>query len=142
MFKKTLPALALTIMLAACGISPEAKRKPGIQSFDWPGEGVRATLEYRTVQAPPAGTTCAGSLRIENHGKRNYSVLLFNVKAFSASGELIATDRFSLSSSLNPGGRAEIAFDPHNPLNPVVLTKRYSECPKDMASLDVKLEAF
>lgn len=142
MFKKTLPVLGLAAMLASCGTAPE--RDKAAKSFDflWMEQGIRATLEYRTVQAPPSKTTCAGSLRIENYGQKNYTVLLFRVKALSASGELIATDRFSLSSNLGPGGKAEIPFDPNNPLNPVVITTRYAECPKEMHSLDVKLEAF
>ena len=69
-------------------------------------------------------------------------MLLFKVKVFSDSKALIATDRFSLSSSPNPGGKAEIPFDSHNPLNPVELTTRYSECPKNMVSAVVRLEAF
>ncbi len=142
MSKKILAGFALAISLAACSVSPEAKRKPDAFSFGWPREGIRAQIEYRTVQAPPSGTACAGSLHIENYGRKRYSVLMFNVKVFSAAKELIATDRFSLSSSLNPGGKAEIPFDPHNPLNPVVMTAAYSECPKEMAFVDVRLEAF
>lgn len=142
MSKRTLACLALVLSLGACGVTPEAEKADRTYKFDWPREGVRATLEYRTVQAPPSKTTCAGSLRIENYGSKSYSVLLFNVKVFSSAGELVATDRFSLSSSLNPGGEATIPFDPHNPLNPAVVTLRYDECPKGMAKADVKLEAF
>ena len=142
MSKKTALCMALALVLVACGVTPEAEKAARTYKFDWHGEGIRATLEYRTVQAPPSKTTCAGSLRIENYGSKSYSVLLFNVNVYSGTKELIATDRFSLSSSLNPGGKAEIPFDPHNPLNPAVVTRSYGECPKDMAKADVKLEAF
>lgn len=142
MFRKTLPVLGLAAMLASCGVAPERDKAAKGFDFLWAEQGIRATFEYRTLQAPPSRTTCAGSLRIENYGRKSYTVLLFNVKALSASGAVIATDRFSLSSNLGPGGRAEITHDPNNPLNPVNITTRYAECPKDMASLDVKLEAF
>ena len=141
MFKTGFAALALVFVLAGCGAVPqrEAAKRYG---FYWGGQGIRATLAYQTIAAPPSGSTCAGGLSIENVGGRKYNVLLFNVKALSASGEVLATDRFSLSSSLNPGGKAEIPADPHNPLNPVVITQSYRACPSDMAALDVKLEAF
>lgn len=142
MSKRTFACLAFAMSLGACGVTPEAEKKASTYQFDWPREGVRATLEYRTVQAPTSKTTCAGSLRIENYGSKGYSVLLFKVNVFSAVGELVATDRFSLSSNLNPGSKAEISFDPHNPLNPAVVTRSYVQCPKDMAKADVKLEAF
>jgi hypothetical protein len=142
MSKKTALCLVFALLLGACGVTPEAEKAARTYKFDWPREGIRATLEYRTVQAPPSKTACAGSLRIENYGSKSYTVLLFNVNVFSSAGELVATDRFSLSSNLNPGGKAAIPADPHNPLNPVVITMRYSECPKDMAKADVKLEAF
>jgi hypothetical protein len=143
MSKKNLVCLALALALGGCGVTPEeaAVKAARTYKFDWPREGIRATLEYRTLGEAPR-PTCAGSVRIENYGSKIYGVLLFNVNIFSASKELIATDRFSLSSSLTPGSRAEIPFDPHNPLNPVVITRSYSECPADMASADVKLEAF
>lgn len=139
---KMLAMLALGMALGGCGVSPETGRRPGTHSFDWPREGIRASIEYRTVPALASGTTCAGNLYIENYGNKRYTVLLFNVNVFSASRELIATDRFSFSSNLGPGDKGAIAADPHNPLNPVVITRRYSECPKEMALLDVKLEAF
>lgn len=141
MFKTLFSALALAFVLAGCGTAPprEAAKR---YDFYWVEQGIRATLAYQTIAAPPSGSTCAGGLFIENVGGRKYSVLLFSVKVRSAAGELLATDRFSLSSSLNPGGKAEIPADPHNPLNPVVITQSYSACPSDMAALDVKLEAF
>jgi hypothetical protein len=142
MSKKMRACLALALTLGGCGVSPEAEIEPRTYRFDWPKEGIRATIEYRSVQAPPSRTACAGKISIENYGSRNYSVLLFNVNVFSAAKALVATDRFSLSSNLNPGGKAVIPFDPNNPLNPAVITTRFSECPKDMASVDVKLEAF
>ncbi|NWG75509.1 MAG: hypothetical protein HXY24_13020 [Rubrivivax sp.] len=142
MSKKTGLCLVFALSLGACGVTPEVEKAARTYKFDWPGEGIRATLEYRTVQAPPAGTACVGSVRIENYGSKSYSVLLFSVKVFSSAGELVATDRFSLSASLNSGGKAAIPADPHNPLNPLVITSRYSQCPKDMASIDVMLEAF
>lgn len=142
MFKKTLPVLGLAAMLASCSVTPERGKAAKGFDFLWAEQGIKATLEYRTVEAPPSKTACAGSLRIENYGHKSYTVLLFNVRVLSASGAVIATDRFSLSSNLAPGGRAEIARDPNNPLNPVNITTRYAECPKDMASVDVKLEAF
>lgn len=144
MSRQTLPCLTLALLLGACGVTPDAGngRAAKTYKFDWPREGIRATLEYRTLQSSPPKTTCAGQLSIENYGNRSYTVLLFDVNVFSASKELIATDRFSLSSSLNPGAKAGIPFDPHNPLNPVVVTTGYSECPRDMASADVKLAAF
>lgn len=143
MLKKTLPCLALALSLGACGVTPEEREVKARQfQYDWAREGIRATLEYRTVPLPPSKTTCAGRLVIDNYGSGKYAVLLFNVNVYSPSGILIATDRFSLSASLNPGGKAEIPFDPHNPLNPAVITTSYRECPKDMASVDVKLEAF
>lgn len=140
--KKALASLALALALGGCGVTPEPDRSASVHRYDWSREGIRASLEYRTVQTPPSGSACAGMLSIENYGKRSYSVLLFSVNVFSAAGEVVATDRFSLSSSLNPGGRAELPFDPRNPLNPVVVTRSYSECPRDMAAVDVKLEAF
>ncbi len=107
MFKKTLSVLGLAAMLADCGVAPERGKAARSYDFLWAEQGIRATLEYRTVQAPPSRTTCAGKISIENFGNRNYSVLLFNVNVYSATKELIATDRFSLSSNLNPGGKAE-----------------------------------
>lgn len=140
--KKTAACLLLALVLGGCGLAPQTERAARTHGFDWPQEGLRASFEYQTIQAPPSGTTCAGSVRIDNYGGRHFTVLLFNVKVYSAARELVASDRFSLSANLRPGDRAVIAADPHNPLNPVVITRRYSTCPQDMAVLDVQLEAF
>lgn len=144
MFKRVIPCLAVALAIGGCGGTPErdAGKIAKTYMLDWPGEQIRATLEYRSLRASRQGPACAGSLRIENYGSKRYTVLMFSVKIFSASNALIATDRFSLSSNLNPGSKAEIPVDPHNPLNPVEITTRYGECPKNMARADVKLEAF
>ena len=144
MSKKLLSCLALVLTLGGCAAIPEEETAKAAKTykFDWPKEGIRATFEYKTLPTPQSKTTCAGKVSIENYGNRNYILLLFKVSVYSGSKELIATDRFSFSGTLNSGSRAEIPFDPLNPLDPDVVTKRYSECPKDMASADVKLEAF
>lgn len=139
-----LPRLTLAVLLGFCSVAKAAE--PGktakTYSIDWPGHGIRATLEYGILQGIQANPVCGGKVSIENYGTRSYSVLFFNVTLYSDSKELIATDRFSLSSNLKPGNRAEIPSDPRNPLNPVVLTENYSECPKDMRWARVILDAF
>lgn len=142
MSKRTLACLVPVFTLAACGVTPEADRGARTYKFDWPAEGIRAVFVYDTVQIYQPKPVCAGRLSIENYGSRNYTVLLLKVSVYSASKELIATDRFSLASSFTPGSRAEITADRHNPLDPVVVTMRFGECPKDMASVEVQLEAF
>jgi hypothetical protein len=139
-----LPRLTVALLLGVCGIAAAAEPGKTAKRYniDWPGHGVRATLEYGTLQGEQAKPVCGGKISLENYGSRHYSVLFFNVTLYSDSKELIATDRFSLSSNLQPGNKADIPFDPRNPLNPVVLTESYSECPKDMRWARVILDAF
>lgn len=110
--------------------------------IDWPGHGIRSTLVYASLEREQAGPTCAGKMSIENYGSRSYAVLFFSVLVYSDARQLIATDRFILSSNLRPGGKTEIPFDPRNPLNPVNLTQSYGECPRDMRWVRVILDAF
>ena len=130
--------------LGGCGVTPEAEtEKPAkTYKFDWPKEGIRATFEYSTRQFSQSKPVCTGKVGVENYGNKNYTKIYFMVSVFSASKELIATDRFLLSGNFNSGNRVEMPADPFNTLDPIVITKRFSECPKDMASVDVKLEAF
>lgn len=125
--------------LAAAAEADETFKKYAV---DWPKHGLRATLEYATLVREPSDAACAGKVSVENYGNRSYAVLFFSVLIYSDARQLIATDRFTLSSNLVPGGKAEISFDPRNPLNPVNLTERYGECPKDMRWARVILDAF
>jgi hypothetical protein len=144
MSKKTVLCLALALSLGGCGVTPETGTgKPAkTYEFDWPKEGIRATFEYNSVQLFQPKPVCAGKVSIENYGNKNYSRLYFRVSVFSASKALIATDRFLLIGSINSGSRAEIPADQFNTLSPVVITTSFSECPKDMDSATVQLEAL
>ena len=55
MSRKTFLCLALALLLGACGVTPEAVKKEEraakTYEFDWPREGVRARLEYGTLQS-------------------------------------------------------------------------------------------
>jgi hypothetical protein len=143
MLKKILPCLALAVSLAGCGTTPEAEKgKPAKTfQFDWAKEGIRATFEYHTLQLFQPKPVCAGKVSIENYGGKNYNQLYFKVSVYSASKELIATDKFFLIGNLNAGSSAEIPPDQFNVLDPVVITKSYSECPREMDSATVQLEA-
>lgn len=140
----SLRRLAVALSLGACGLATAAETENAAfaHRIDWPKHGIGATLEYSSLAGDQSRPACVGKIHVENYGTRTYSVLLFNVTIYSASRELIATDRFSLSSSLNPGGKAEIPYDLRNPLNPIVATARFSECPKDMRWARVILDAF
>lgn len=140
--RSSLAALALALSLAGCGVSPEAElpRAERTYSFDWPKEGIRATFEYRTLVLFQRKPVCTGNVSIQNYGSRNYAMVYFRVSVFSPLKELIATDRFLLVGSLNAGGRAEIPSDPFKTLEPVVITKSFSECPKNMDAATVQLE--
>lgn len=134
--------LIALLWLAYGGFAAAAEPDETFKKYavDWPKHGLRATLEYATLAREPAA--CAGKMSVENYGNRSYAVLFFSVLIYSDARQLIATDRFTLSSNLVPGGKAEISFDPRNPLNPVNLTERYGECPKDMRWARVILDAF
>lgn len=136
--------LTVFLWLVHGGITAAAEPTETFKEYtiDWPKHGIRATLEYATLTREQNGPACAGKVSIENYGSRSYAVLFFSVLIYSDARQLIATDRFSLSSNLVPGGGAEIPFDPSNPLNPLNLTERYAECPKDMRGVRVILEAF
>ncbi|NWG75510.1 MAG: hypothetical protein HXY24_13025 [Rubrivivax sp.] len=140
----SLPQLAAALALGVCSAAAAVETVKAALAYkvDWPGHGITAMLEYGSLENDQMQPVCAGKLSIENYGSRSYAVLFFNVAIFSASRELIATDRFSLTSNLKPGGKAEIPFDPRNPLNPVVLTESYRECPREMHSARVILDGF
>lgn len=135
--------VVLALALAGCGVTPEAEKpKPArTYSFDWPREGIRATFEYSTLRLFDQTPACLGKVSIENYGSKNYTMVYFKVSVFSASKELIATDRFLLPGSINAGSRAEIPPDRFHQLAPIVITRRYSECPRDMDAATVQLEA-
>lgn len=142
MKKWTALSLALALSLGGCGSTPEGDAgKPRTYKFDWPKEGIRATFEYNTLKLFQPNPVCAGKVSIDNYGSRNYTMLYFKVSVFSASKELIATDRFLRVGSLNSGNSAVILPDQFNTLKPVVITKNFSECPREMDSATVQLEA-
>ena len=135
-------ALGVWAMAAMAQAEIETLPQPRTYRIDWPMHGIRAAFEYGTQSVPQGKSVCAGRVSIENYGDRSYAVLFFSVVIYSESRERVATDRFSLSSNLKPGGRAEIPFDLRNPLNPAILTERYGECPRDMRWARVVLDAF
>lgn len=144
MIFRTLLLLMVLLPLGGCGNTPGTDSGEPARSFDfdWQKEGIRARFEYGTVTMPGQKPVCAGKVSIENYGNRNYVLLMFKVSVFSPSRELIATDRFSLSGTLNPGHTARIEADNLNPLDPVITSKTYRECPGNMTSADVKMDAF
>lgn len=139
---RTTLCLALALSLAGCAVAPEVEpEKPGIFKFDWPREKIRATFEYGTLKLFDQNPVCAAKVSIENYGDRTYTLLYFKVSVLSKSKELIGTDRFLLPGSIAPGSRVEIPADHSRQLDPVVATRRFSECPKNMDSAEIKLEA-
>ncbi len=134
--------LLFGLSLGGCGSIPETDTVKRIYQFDWPREGIKATFQYETLQLADQKPVCAGKVSVENYGSKNYVLLIFKVSVYSSSKELIATDRFSLSGTFNPGYRAEIPVDTYNPLDHAIITKTYDKCPDDMNSANVKIDAF
>lgn len=134
--------ITFALLLVGCGSTSEYGQANRIYKFDWPREGVRATFQYDSAKTPDQKTVCAGKVSVENYGSKNYVLLIFRVSVFSPSKELIATDRFSFSGTFNPGYTAEIPVDTYNPLDHVIVTRSYSNCPENMTSVDVKMDAF
>lgn len=134
---------AFALSLAGCGVTPETEPEKPVRTykFDWPKEGIRASFEYSTLKLFEQKPVCAGKVSIENYGSRNYSILYFKVSVFSAAKELIATDRFLLPGSIKAGSRVEIPADHFHHLDPIVATRRFRECPPDMETAKVQLEA-
>lgn len=144
MSSRTVLCMALAMLLGGCAATPESTtgRPAKTFKFNWPKEGIRATFEYNTLQPFQPKPVCAGKVSIENYGNKDYTQLYFKVSVFSASKELIATDRFLLVGNLNANSSTVIPADQFNTLDPVVVTKSYTECPKEMDSATVQLETI
>lgn len=144
MSRKLLLSLMVVMSLCGCATDPKFTQPAKTIQFDWPEEGIKATFKYNTRQVGgyEYRSRCAGEVVVENYKTNNFRSISFDLSFYSSSKQLIAKDRFYLSSGLIPGGSANLSPDYSNPLDAPENSKYFAECPRDMDSVRVRLNAF
>lgn len=144
MLKKLLLSLMVVLPLCGCATDPKFTQPAKTFKFDWPEKGVKATFEYNTRQVGgyEYRSRCAGEVTVENYGKNNFQNISFDLTFYSSSKELVAKDSFSLSSGLISGGKANLPPTYSNPLDSPEGSKYFADCPSNMDSVNIRLNAF
>lgn len=144
MLRKSLLGLMVVLPLCGCVTDPKFTQPVKAFKFDWPEKGVKAAFEYNTRQVVgyEYRSICAGEVTVENYGKNNFQNISFNLTFYSSSKELVANDSFYLSSGLISGGKANLPPIYSNPLDLPDGSRYFTDCPSNMDSASVQLNAF
>ena len=144
MLKKSILSLMAVLPLFGCAV-PEKFTQPAKRyEMNWPDKGVIATFMYNTQQVSgyQYRSKCAGEVFIKNYGENNFGSISFYLSFYSSSKQLIAKDSFHLSSGLISGGKANLPPDYSNPLDSPEGSKYFTDCPDNMDTVSIQMNAF